>query len=264
MHIHTPSQTKVKAFLKRLLFGTNVRCVECHSYRVVTYAQRYRCRDCLARFSLISSTWLTGTKLSLTRIWQLLWCYLKAIPVKQTQELTSLSENTVRHWYDRCRDQLLRIDSKLSGRIQVDEVYLGGWGGRAVIAGKSIDTKEIRFVICTSDHVTPLEMYQFFERYIIPHSYVYTDGSPLYPRICRQFKCFHHQDIHAEFQFTFTSEIEGLFGNLRTFVRRMYHHVTPQKLPEYLIEFQYRFSRKIQMSSVQQFLLYTFSDVTTR
>jgi hypothetical protein len=87
-------------------------------------------------------------------------------------------------------------------------------------------------------------------------------GSPLYPRICKEFQCFHHQDIHAVFEFTKTSEIEGLFGNLRTFIRRTYHHITLSKLPEYLIEFQYRFSRKKYFTSVEQFLLNTISDVT--
>lgn len=156
----------------------------------------------------------------------------------------------------------MRIDTKLRGKIQVDEVYLGGWGGKAIIAGKATDAKEIRFHICAGEMPTPIDVHLFFTKYITPHSYIYTDGSPLYPRICKEFQCFHHQDIHAVFEFTKTSEIEGLFGNLRTFIRRTYHHITLSKLPEYLIEFQYRFSRKKYFTSVEQFLLNTISDVT--
>lgn len=33
-----------------------------------------------------------------------------------------------------------------------------------------------------------------------------------------------------------------MFGNLRTFIRRMYHHVTAEQLPEYVREFCARFS----------------------
>ncbi len=52
----------------------------------------------------------------------------------------------------------------------------------------------------------------------------------------------HKRDIHKKWEFSLTSEIEGLFGNLRTFIRRMYHHATPEYLPEYVSEFCIRFS----------------------
>lgn len=261
-HTLFPSTARIRSCLKKIIYGTNISCSECHSYRVVRYGNRYRCRHCLARFSLLSPTFLSRCKLSLVQLWGVLWCFTQAVPVKQAQGITHLSEKAVRHWYDVCRDQLVRIDIKLQGKIQVDEVYLGGWGGKAIIAGKATDAKEIRFHICAGEMPTPIDVHLFFTKYITPHSYIYTDGSPLYPRICKEFQCFHHQDIHAVFEFTKTSEIEGLFGNLRTFIRRTYHHITLSKLPEYLIEFQYRFSRKKYFTSVEQFLLNTISEVT--
>ena len=52
----------------------------------------------------------------------------------------------------------------------------------------------------------------------------------------------HKKDVHRKWEFGLTSEIEGMFGNLRTFIRRMYHHTTPKYLPEYVSEFCVRFS----------------------
>lgn len=49
-------------------------------------------------------------------------------------------------------------------------------------------------------------------------------------------------DIHAKFEFAHTSEIEGMFGIYRTFVRRMYHHHWSINLEEYVREFCFRFS----------------------
>jgi len=46
----------------------------------------------------------------------------------------------------------------------------------------------------------------------------------------------------GKFEFEHTSEIEGTFGNLRTFIRRMYHHTSPEKFPDYVREFCFRFS----------------------
>ena len=62
------------------------------------------------------------------------------------------------------------------------------------------------------------------------------------PTIHKWWPVDHHRDIHRKWEFELTSEIEGAFGNLRTFIRRMYHHMTPEKLPEYVREFCLRFS----------------------
>lgn len=196
-------------------------------------------------------------------MWQIIWCFVNEIPVKQTRSLTGLSEKAVRHWYDLLRTQPIQLNTKLSGTIQVDEVYLGGWGWRAILAGKALRTKEVRFYICDRYEPYETDIAAFFTRYITPGSTIFTDASPLHPRTCRLFSCAHYRDIHKKFEFTLTSEIEGLSGTMRTFIRRMYHHITVKKLPEYLVEFQYRFSHKEYFTSLQQFLLNTLKLVTT-
>src|SRR3989344_7737846 len=52
----------------------------------------------------------------------------------------------------------------------------------------------------------------------------------------------HSRDLHRKFEFQRTSEIEGVFGNYRTFVRRMYHHHRSINLEKYVREFCFRFS----------------------
>lgn len=64
----------------------------------------------------------------------------------------------------------------------------------------------------------------------------------------------HNVDIHKKFEFGLTSEIEGMFGNLRTFIRRMYHHMTPEQLPELVGEFCLRFSQPEIFDSPQNYL----------
>ncbi len=55
-HPHFPSTAHIRAFPKKINFGTNIYCAECHSSRVVRYGKRYRYRQCLTRFSLLSPT----------------------------------------------------------------------------------------------------------------------------------------------------------------------------------------------------------------
>ncbi len=73
----------------------------------------------------------------------------------------------------------------------------------------------------------------------------------------------HRVDIHKKFEFGLTSEIEGMFGNLRTFIRRMYHHSTQDYLPEYVTEFCARFSSPEIFISPRAYFIKTLSLVPT-
>ncbi|GAB4219771.1 MAG: hypothetical protein Fur009_7430 [Candidatus Microgenomates bacterium] len=108
------------------------------------------------------------------------------------------------------------------------------------------------------------DVLNFIEKYIVAGSIIYTDFHPLYKGIDKIFSLIHKYDVHKKFEFHLTSEIEGLFGVLRTFIRRMYHHVSYQKLPEYLHEFQNRFLCKKYFKSVYSFLLNTLKLLTSR
>lgn len=71
----------------------------------------------------------------------------------------------------------------------------------------------------------------------------------------------HCTDIHRKFEFGITSEIEGVWANFRTFVRRMYHHVTLKKLVQIVAEFEARFSHDKIFDSVLNFLTNSLSPV---
>ena len=72
----------------------------------------------------------------------------------------------------------------------------------------------------------------------------------------------HRKDIHSRFEFTITSEIEGIWGNLKTFIRRMYHHVTCEKLPKIVAEFEARYSQPEIFQNPFNYLSKSLSPVT--
>lgn len=63
-----------------------------------------------------------------------------------------------------------------------------------------------------------------------------------------------YYDIHKKWEFELISEIEGTFGVLRTFIRRMYHHVTVDKLSDMVGEFCYRFSHPEMFENPRYYL----------
>jgi hypothetical protein len=178
-------------------------------------------------------------KLSYQSFWIILWSWTTQIPVRQAESLCHLSEEAVRHWYDLFRAHLPENQEILEKIVQLDEAY---FKGRALILGKQQGTRKLAHEILTTTNVQRHHATFFLHQHVKPRSRLQTDGAAIYKTIDRWWPVVHRTDIHKKFEFGKTSEIEGAFGNLRTFIRRMYHHTTPEKLPEIVGEFCYRFS----------------------
>ena len=255
-----PSEAKIKKQLRKIVFGRNMHCPLCYSRQVFTSENRYRCKRCRKPFSLLSGTWLANIKLSLRTFWALLWCWTNQIPVKQTSRLCHLSEVSVYHWFRQFRLHLPDFDHILAGTIQMDEAYLKRF---SLLMAKQVGSKNLAHQIIFKNSVNKSEATQFLFQYIQPKSKLQTDGSSIYKHINQWWQVKHRVDIHKKFEFGLTSEIEGMFGNLRTFIRRMYHHITPEYLPEYVSEFCFRFSSPEIFVSPNDYLTKTLKPVPT-
>jgi transposase-like protein len=234
-----PSETQIKKYLRRIVFGKNVFCPSCRSRRVVRYEERYRCRDCRIRFSLLSHTWLSDIKITYGLFWMLLWCWTTEISIKQTMALTNLSDDCVRRWYRRLRTHLPRETHILERIVQLDEAY---FKNMALLMAKQKGTRKLAYEVIPGTGVQRHHAGYFLLRKVKPNSKLWTDGAAIYKGIGQWWPVEHSRDIHKKFEFAHTSEIEGVFGNYRTFVRRMYHHHWSRNLDEYVREFCFRFS----------------------
>jgi transposase-like protein len=234
-----PSNAQIKKHLKRIIFGQNLFCPHCHSRKVYVSESRYRCRRCRRPFTLLSGTWLKDMKLSLRTFWSLLWCWTQKIPVLQTMKLCHVTEKTTRYWFRQFRLHLPEIEPILEGQVQMDEAY---FKSLSLLMAKQVGSKRIAHQMIFKNSVNKQEAVSFLFQYIQPKSKLQTDGSSIYRGINHWWQVKHRKDIHRKWEFSLTSEIEGLFGNLRTFIRRMYHHTTSEYLPEYVSEFCLRFS----------------------
>lgn len=234
-----PSEAQIRKFLRRTLFGKNVFCPRCTCREVYRDHARYWCPRCRRRFTLLSYTWLHDLKLSLPKWWLVLWCWTSRIPVQQAMSLSGLSEPSVRHWYDRFREHLPENPHILEKIVQLDEAYGKGW---ALLLAKEKRTRKLAWAVLPEKSVERHHAHQFLQQYVRPRSRLYTDGAAIYRNVEAWWPVRHKTDIHRKFEFGRTSEIEGMFGVFRTFIRRMYHHATPEKIPEYVREFCIRFS----------------------
>jgi len=240
---HLPSEAKIKKLVRTILFGTHLHCPWCKSRRVYCSEERYRCRSCRRPFSLTSHTWLNNMKLSWQELYALIWCFVNHLSVQQAMRHSEFSEVTVRSWYEKLRINLPHDSPVLGGIVQMDEAYTKH---KAIIAGKDIIHKKLQCRVVPKVGVSSVQKQQtsqFVVRHIAPGSKLYTDGNGVYRGIGSTWPVFHSYDVHSKWEFGLTSEIEGTFGNLRTFIRRKYHHVTCSKLPFVLAEFQTKFNQ---------------------
>lgn len=236
-----PSVAQIKKYLRRIIFGKNLFCPKCKSRQIIKYENRYRCRKCRLKFTLISQTWLSDMKLSYQKFWLILWCWTTQIPVKQTIALSELSEEAVRRWYDKFRSNLPENREILEKIVQLDEAYFKKTG---LMMAKQQGTRKLAYLLFSKSpkQINRDDAALFLQLFIKPKSQLRTDGSNIYRGIHNWWPIRHQNEIHSKWEFEITSEIEGIFGNFRTFIRRMYHHVTPEKLPEIVSELCFRFS----------------------
>lgn len=237
-----PSEAQIRKFFRRIIFGKNVFCPRCRSRQIFKYENRYRCKRCRLPFSLLSHTWLASMKLSYQKFWMVLWCWTTQIPIKQARALTELSEEAVRRWYDNFRKHLPFEVEVLERVVQLDEAFFGGRQGCALMMAKQKGARRLAYQMIGDGKVQRQHVKLFLETYIKPRSKLCTDGASYYQGIHQWWPIRHTRELHSKWEFEITSEIEGTFGNLRIFIRRMYHHVSLEKLPEVVGEFCYRFS----------------------
>lgn len=257
-----PSEAKIKKFIKSILFGKNVFCPECKSRLVVRYEERFRCKKCRCKFSLLSHTWLSNTKISYLELWTVIWCFTAQIPVKQAVMVSGLSKKGIVYWYQTFRNNLPKEKSVLEAIVQLDEAYFGGFKGKCLLMAKQKGERKLAYKILDNDP-SKLDAINFIKENIKPNTTLCTDGYVIYKNIERFYPVNHIVDIHKKWEFSKTSEIEGVFGNLRTFIRRMYHHVTPKNLENIVSEFSFRFTHPEIFKNPRIFLQITLCLVPT-
>jgi hypothetical protein len=192
-------------------------------------------------------------KLPYQKFWLILWSWTTQIPIKQAQALCELSEQAVRRWYDKFRSNLPENEEILEKIVQLDEAY---FRKRGLMMAKQQGTRKLAFEIFAK---SPKQMNRsdaaaFLQNHVKPKTRLRTDGGGIYRGIHHWWPVRHQCEVHSRWEFEITSEIEGLFGNLRTFIRRMYHHTTPEKLPAIVSEFCFRFSSPEIFNSPLTFL----------
>ena len=143
--------------------------------------------------------------------------------------------------YQTFRKNLPKEKVIIEAIIQLDEAYFEGFKGQTFLMAKQGGTRKLAYKILNHQDHSKFDAVNFLKENTRCGTILCTEGYSIYHGIEKLFPVTHIVDIHKNWEFGKTSEIKGVFGNLRTFIRRIYHHVTSKNLEEIVSEFCFRF-----------------------
>ena len=254
-------------------------CPECgsSSYCELKSRKIYQCNQCHHQTTLTSGTIFENTKVALNR-----WFLAVHLITQSKTGLSALglmrqigfSYNTA--W--RMKQKIMQVMkdrieiNRLTGIIQVDDVYWGGerHGGSR---GRGSENKT-PFVaaVSTDEKGHPIEMSMnvidgfrsetisaWAQRHLSPGSHVVSDGLACFKAV-KDAGCLHSRIVTGGGYASVTKEeftwVNTMIGNVKNAIKGTYHAIRPQHLPRYLAEFCYRFNRRFKLEDMLNRFMY--------
>jgi transposase-like protein len=260
-------------YLFRKKWPTGFSCCKCnHEAYWISSKNVYICTRCEHQHSLTAGTIMHQTKKPLRLWFKAMWWFttrksgVNAINLKDL--LGFGSYDTAWHWLQKLRHCTIRKGrEKLSGRVEIDEFFIGGQqpgkrgrganGKTAVIAAVEKEKRKlgrIRLEVipdCSSDSIL-----SFIDKYIEPGSTVISDGWKGYYPIDKTLYT-HVQVIRSK-----TADKDSVLPGVHliaSLVKRLMRgtfqcRFDPKYLQNYLDEYVFRFNRRKSRSIGKKFM----------
>jgi transposase len=266
-----PDDAACLEWLKNHLYPDGIHCKKCGKvtkHHRVASRPSYSCDFCGNHVHPTADTIYHKSPTPL-RLW-FYAVYLMAstrcgISAKQIQRETGVTYKTAWRMFKQIRSMLSDGgDDPLSGKVEVDETYMGGKAknkhqskkegqtrgpaGKTIVAG--IVGREGRVYAKKIDTVSHAEILPFVKERVLPSTMIYTDEAPTY-EVLPQHGYAHSRVHHAAKVYVdgdaHTCTIDGFWGLLKNGIRGVYHAVSDKYLQHYLDEYAFRFNRRKSM-----------------
>jgi transposase-like protein len=267
--VRFPDEAACREYLVRLRWPTGFECPACGSRTPPWLTARglMQCQDCWRQTSVMAGTVFEGTHKPL-RTWFLAMWFVtsqkhgaSALGVQRVLGLGSYE--TAWAWLHKLRRAMVRPGrDRLTGAVEVDEVYLGGpeAGGRGrateakaivAVAAEKRDRATGRIRLRHVTDVSAKSLFPFVSETIAPGSVVHTDGWSGYAGLDEG--GYRQQVTNIKRSGRPAHELMPRVHKVASLLKRWLlgiHHggVQPQHLAYYLDEFTFRFNRRTSRS----------------
>jgi hypothetical protein len=276
------TETQCEASLEKSRWPKGYICPVCesHSHCIVWHGKvkTFQCNRCHTQVTLTSGTIFHATKLSLVRWFQAMYFMTQTKNNVSALELKRLIGVCYRTAW-RVKHKLAQVMSEreettiLSGRVEVDDAYLGGQypGGKAgrgsenkvpFVAAVETDDQghPMRAVFAPVESFTSTEIAAWACNWLAPSAIVVSDGLACF-RAVTAAGCIHAPQIVGTKRKSTDMDcfawVNTLLSNIKTAIAGTYHGFKFGKYARrYLSEAQYRFNRRFDLSTMLPRLLY--------
>jgi len=223
-----------------------IYCPKCHKKHYIRKLPegRYYCSKCRYKFSLKVLLGFKNSKLTYLKLLKAIYCFSQRKTLLTTMDVLEVSYPTTRLLYSKLRELLPKNKKILCGDIVVDECFVGKQktnNQAMMIGGVNRQFTDLSLDIIKDREQDSLE--GFLVNNVKVDSLITTDGWSAYDDI--EWYGYGHQiDNHSKGQLKRSVPIERVWALFKTLIRRTYHHIWKEKLPEYMVEFEARFNHK--------------------
>jgi transposase-like protein len=254
------SERKVRATLRQIIFKKGrICCTKCGYFRIISLKKedRYFCKRCRKKFSLLSHTWLKNLKIPLALFILLLWFWLSDYQVGQVNQLTGLSIPTIRKYFRLFRLHIVKtVEFKAENHVQVDEAYFGTFRKQAnyfhgqktykvmnkvCVAGISCPQTGQLTTMVVPDTNKGQTIRNFIYQKVPTNIRVHSDGSHIYTNLRADY--FHISRTH-DLGFHYAYYIESCWSWMKRKLFKQYHHFTRKYAKEYVSELTFKFNTR--------------------
>ena len=270
------TESQCEAVLEKFRWPQGFECPKCETREHFFYRRGrvkvFQCRVCRTQTTLTEGTIFHSTKLPLTRWFQVMYFLSQTknnVSILELRRLAGLSYPAA--W--RMKHKLMQVmyeretTTRLSGRVEVDDAYLGGEnpGGKA---GRGSENK-IPFIaaVQTNNQNNPVyvvfakvkgfthaEIKTWATRSLVPSTTVVSDGLWCFQAVT-QAGCNQQREVVGKGRKSTDmgcfSWVNTILGNLKNAINGTYHAFDFEKYAHrYLGEYQYRFNRRFDLAAL--------------
>jgi transposase-like protein len=260
-----PNEDACYDHLFKARFGNGVYCPHCghkHTY-AFSDGKTYKCAACRQKFTLRTGSIFGESKLPLYKWFlaiYLLSASKKGISSVQLSEMVGVTQKTAWFLNHRIREVYAQGKNPLSGKVEMDETYLGG---REInkhstdktegTQGRSTKTKtpivgmverKGEIVAKVVDRVNNAELSAMVNENALRPITIYSDSLPAYNGISKPENRVNHsagQHINGK---AHTNTIDGFWGTFKRGYVGIYHIMSRQHLQRYVDEFAFRYNHR--------------------
>lgn len=273
------TEDKCAEEIRKAKWPNGFQCPSCGSQESCYIKSRkvHQCNRCHKQTSLTAGTIYQGTKLPL-QLWFIAMHHMTAgkhgISSMELSRKMGVSVNTALTVKHKLQQVMHERNSrqKLSGRVEIDDAYWGGehTGGKRG-RGSENKTPFVAAVSTTEDwepdqiklNVIPGFKGQCIKKWAKDHlsqdSTIVSDGLACFKAVTAV-GCEHERIVvgpeRRSTDLPCFNWVNTMLGNIKTSLAGTFHSFSTKHIPRYLAEFQYRFNRRYDLTTVLPRLLH--------